>query len=119
MSNFKLNKKHFLLFCSECKKYQKSWGVNGWDLSFEFVKLEQGDYAQVVRDYEQHAVIISLNKNWSDKEPTAENLQEIAKHEMLHILMARIWGMAHLRFVSEDELKAAEHEIVNKLMDII
>ena len=115
---YKLTRKHFNIFCNECRQFQQIWGINGWDITFEHKKLEVGDYAQVVTDYEQHAVLVTLAREW-DKEPNNDELKNTAKHEMIHVLMGKMRGVALSRFISEDELKATEHDTVNILCKIL
>lgn len=50
---------------------------------------------------------------------TDEEIKEYALHEMLHLLMARYSACANARFISDDELEEAEHEVVNRLQYFI
>lgn len=114
---WRTTKRHYRLFQEEVRKFQKDWGINGWVLEFEHSKLEPGYLAMVERDFGQGQALISFSTFW-EVEPIQENLRSIAKHELLHVILGRMRGLATTRFCSEGELDAAEHELINLLETI-
>ena len=48
-----------------------------------------------------------------------EEIERVAKHESLHLLLARLTGIARARFVVKEELEEATEETIRKLEKII
>ena len=64
---------------------------------------------------------IFLNTDWDDavRPLNKTELAETAKHEVIHILLARLFNIGSSRYITDDEINQAEHELVQKLISII
>jgi hypothetical protein len=93
-------------------------GSAGVELSW----LQVGDPAGEIRStlecrtqYEGRIVDILLNSELSEVDGTPEILEELAVHECCHALLMPLANLAVQRFVGENELAHAEHEVVRRL----
>lgn len=116
----KLTEKHYKLFQNYCFEYQKKFELMNWNIAFEFKKLGDGR-AQAAFDLEAHNVTLGLNTEWNETvvKYSDEKLKDTAKHEMLHVLLARLGELGQYRYVMQRELVAAEHEVIQKLLVLI
>lgn len=96
----KASQKDFELFKSECQKWIDIFGLNDWKVYYYFTDLN-GDYAECVPDYRKCIVKIALNSKFRRK---YLDIKKSAKHEIIHLLLSRFFGMARERFISPDEI---------------
>ncbi len=108
-------KNTFKVFKEECLRLQKEWGLGGWQLLFE-IGSKKDSYATVQRDEVHHKVMISFNSKAVDE---WFDVKETAKHEMIHVIIARLAELGSSRFVRGNELEEAEEEVVQILLKII
>ena len=117
----KTTKKHFKIFKDECLRLQKEWGLGGWELYFKFHKVgETGAFGTIRCSLEHKNATILLTRDWpTETRPlNKEELKRTAKHEMIHLVINRLYILAMNRFCTELELKEANEEMVNILMKI-
>lgn len=110
--------RHFELFKTECLRLWKLWGVTGWKLEFRHddpADRPQG-MAAATSDSTQHVTRIYLSTEWPYHTPvTDEEILITARHEALHGLLGPLSSLASSRFVTDNEMCAAEHEVLNVL----
>lgn len=120
----KTSKKDYQLFKDECTRLIKEWGLNGWNHAFEWINLKEAN-AKATLDGDSYNITFAIGKeidfdkfdfNGIKKENFIKNL---AKHEMIHLLLARLTHCAEARFCTDSEMNEAEEELVRKLMCII
>lgn len=116
----KLTQKHYELFKSYCLEYQKKFDLMGWNIAFQFKKLTES-YAKASMDLEASNVTICLTTEWDETviKVSDYELKQIAKHEVLHVLLGRLECLAQYRYVMSRELDAAGHDIIQKLLVLI
>jgi len=95
-------------------KYQKLLGLTGWDVSFTIKELPTS-LAQIHYVGLDCMAEVFLNSTL----PSRTSLRKTAKHEAIHLLLARYDYLASARHVSADELSQANEEIVVKLTELI
>lgn len=108
----------FELFRSECIRYQKLWGLSGWELRVNHLELDDDTQAKCCRNLNRRGATVLLNTKWvlDDEEPkTPEAIKSKARHEMIHVLTAPLELQAHNRYASELDLEMADHEVVATL----
>ena len=110
----KTTKAHFKLFADEAKRCVSRWGLNDWDVSCYHMPLQDGRLAETRTQGRPAIAMVVLNTEWNDP-ISAEELRKTARHEVTHILLGRLTGMAHERFVQEEEVIACSEQTVNRL----
>ena len=115
MAGHKLTEEHFGIFRAECLRLQAELGLSGWALHFHFRKLDV--LASMQANSKRHVVAIALATTWpSHREPTGQNIRDSARHEMLHVLLARLVYWGTLRETDLEEMQSEEESVVNALV---
>jgi hypothetical protein len=113
---------HFELFKTECLRLWKLWKISGWRLEFRHEGIEgqpQG-MAGAESDPTQHRTRIFLSTVWPDHTPvTDDEILITARHEAIHGLLGPLSTLAQSRFLTDSELCAAEHEVLNVLDGVL
>lgn len=120
MANLKVSNVQFQVFKEACEEYLKSWGLQAWNV--KYVQEEMKDaYARVWKDLESMLATIALSKTWNNSVRPLNDVEikEVAKHEVLHLLLGKLFELAQYRYLSRRELEAAEHEAIQLLMKIV
>jgi hypothetical protein len=117
------NKKHFDIFHKECQRLQKEWHLNGWNIRYEHKKFENVN-AQMIKNGNCYNATMALSTfidcdEFTDKQNTVKFIKDLAKHEMIHLLLGRVIHCAEARWCTDSELVEAEEELVRKLIQII
>lgn len=107
--------KQFQLFKKTALIHIQKLGLHNWRL--EFAHEEIDSYASTDHDVENHCAIVKLNKTWDEDgyKLNDDNLKTCAKHEVHHILLAKLAAYAQYRFVNRIQLDSAEEEIIRIL----
>ncbi len=115
----KTTQKHFEFFKKECEKWIDRFELHNWSVHYSQCRLD--DYARTRSDLQGMVATIALTDDWDDEiRPLSEGeLAKSAKHEVIHLLLAKLDILANARFATEHELNQVEHEIVCKLEHII
>lgn len=114
----KLNKKHFKIFVKECKRCVEKFKLDNWDIHYRFAKLD--DRAQIYRVLKGYIATITLSTNWDGYDRIkASEVRECAKHEVIHLLLARLSSNGEVRFVTVEDYIESEEELVRKLEKLI
>ncbi len=116
----KTTERHFKIFREECLRLQKAWGLLDWELTFERVRM--GPYARVHQDYKARAAHVDFCEEWpAERSYTLndEHVRDVAKHEMIHLLIAPIAGLVNTRFLAQREAEEGEHAVVQRLMKLL
>lgn len=113
----KTTKKDFELFKSECLRLAKEWGLGDYEYAFFHTRITDGRAAETKRDLEASSMTIWLTTDSGGSEKF--DVLETAKHEMLHVVLAEMGELAQYRYVRPNELEAAEHKTVNRLMKLL
>lgn len=112
----KLTQKHFEIFKKECLKYQDIFELHNWDLHFRWQNSDT-DRASCHNKVSGYISTLFLSRNWEGhgQKITDDDIKEVAKHEMIHVLLERVTASGRYRYVSENEMEEAEEELVRKL----
>lgn len=84
----KLTKTHISFFRKRFEHWLDFWGIlKQWSLTY---RTEESDeyYAAVIPDHRNAMAVILLSSEWDDKEPTRKNIDLIAFHEAMHLVLA-------------------------------
>jgi histidinol phosphatase-like PHP family hydrolase len=106
-------KQHFEIFKKEFMYWQETFGLVGWNFDFEHKKSERNK-ADCAPDLDGRFCVVTLSKTWEGgiEEVTNERVREVAKHEAVHVLLARLTTYARVRYISKKELDEAEEKLV-------
>lgn len=108
MTDFKLFQKYF-------KDYQLKFGLTGYQVYFKQVEL--ADYfAKITFDVSEAVVTVSYDRG---KHRSKKDIKRSARHEAIHLLIARLESNANYRFSTSGEIHEAVEELTVKLEDLI
>jgi hypothetical protein len=113
---------HFEIFKKECLRLWDLWKISGWKLEFRHEDMEgqsQG-MAGASSDPTQRCTRIFLSTVWPDHTPVTDHeILLTARHEAIHGLLGPLSTLATSRFVTDNEMCAAEHEVLNVLDGVL
>ncbi len=115
----KTNKKDFELFKLECEKWINKFELNGFQFRFYWKEDDTNRACVDINQIKQGLIKIYFGKEWSNDPITEKEIKKIAKHEMIHCLIADFAFSAYKRFMTEDELYKLEEKLVNRLNKLI
>ena len=96
------------------EKYRGKFELHNYRLYFEETELDNS-VATIHTDSETFKATIQVDNHKS----FGEDLKSSAKHEAIHLLVARLSELAEHRFVTREEIISAEEELVRKLAWLI
>ena len=116
----KTTKADFELFKSECEKWINYLKLDNWKVYYS-LNCSDSAYAEIVGDGGNYVATISFCKEWDDSinPKTKDTITDTARHEILHLLIERLWWLGKCRYVTPDELLSETESIVRKLENII
>ena len=106
--------KDFELFQSEFRKWQKHFGLMGYEVRFEYKPLD-GAAASIDVNQEEMVAYVVVNSRLGKPERTVEEIKGNAKHEALHLLIGRLRKYAYCRHIMSDDIYEASEELVRRL----
>jgi len=109
--------KDFELFKSEFKKWQQKFGLTGWKVYFKYEPIK--DFADIEANLGDMVATVRLNSKLPDTDKPFKHIKLSAKHEAIHLLLARLEKNARYRWATEPEIYEATEELVFKLEDLI
>lgn len=112
----KISKKDFELFKTECQKWVQKLGLTDWNITFRHRPLINAQ-AHTQYDCNASSACFSLRTECDkpEKEAFTSSIEDSAKHEVLHLLLARLYFKAGARYLNEGELDEAEHAVIARL----
>jgi hypothetical protein len=102
-------------FESEVRLLWSLVGMSGWQLVVTHRELDENTYANCTSDGTARRIEISLNK----KPKECFDVRYLARHEMGHAMLQPLGQYAACRFLINDELVSAEHEVVMRLLPLL
>jgi hypothetical protein len=118
MRVYPLTTRHFRVFSTSVRKYLSLFHLGGWQIELHHSQDDLDGMAAATRVLETRRADIYLAPSWTEP-PTPTKLDDKAKHEVIHILLARLSLLAASRHCTASELYEAEEELVVMLMGII
>lgn len=97
-----------IIFKELCLKWVDRLGLGEWELIFKHEKLEDSE-AHTTADIKARQAIITISLE------AETDLNELALHEVLHILICKLSEYAR-NFVSEGIIEEEEHVIIQHLV---
>ena len=94
-------------------------GLNGYDLNFVFTELD-GYWAEIDYDVEARGATLYLTtKRETPYEPDDDWVENTARHEMIHLLLAKLVAMAKSRYVLQCEIDLEDESIARTLAKLL
>jgi hypothetical protein len=116
----KTTKKQFELFKHECQRLIERWGLHGWRVEFVHDKDDTDERASIGINLTGKAITFYFPVNWADEvKPTDEIIIKSARHEVIHLITARLRTLAIQRFTSSDEIYEANEEVARYIEKVI
>ncbi len=111
--------KELELFKKEFIGWQEKFGLNGWRVYFQYEPIDKDRFADITPDLENMSALVRLNSDLvKDNEEFKDNKRS-AKHEAIHLLLARLSQNGQTRFLNRGDYYESEEELVHKLEDLI
>lgn len=110
--------KDFELFQKEFKKWQKLFGLIGYQVYFKYEPLD-GSFACINVKQGDSVATVRLNSVVSNDDKPYRDVRKSAKHEAIHLLIGRLEMNGRYRYTSETELYEAAEELVVRLEGLI
>lgn len=114
----KTTKSDFTAFKKEFWRCYHLLGLTGWDVSFIWKSLETS-FAQVEYVSSTCVATVFLCRGEVKETFNRERVTSSARHEAVHLLLARYDHIASARFTSPEELNQANEEIAVKLTRLL
>ena len=111
--------KNFNLFKKRCQYWIKKLGMNNYGIDIRpDDKPTKTSKACIIVDDEAFlaSILFAIDNN---KKASVADIEDSAKHEVIHLLLGRMSKLGTKRFCSNDEIYAAEEEVVQRLLKII
>lgn len=113
----KTTKKHFEIFKEECEKWIKKLNIDSWRIEYDHMDMDaRAKYYIGVRD---RCIDLCLGTDFSPNTPTDELIRKSAKHEVIHLLTAKLSGLAINRFATEDQIYEESEAVTRKLENLL
>lgn len=113
----KTTKQQFLIFKNECERLIERFGLSGWRVEFYWSSESDDSRASIGTNLSGRATSLYFPRNWEDSTPPSKKIIiESARHEICHLISARLSSLARQRFTSEDEVYESNEELA-RIMD--
>jgi hypothetical protein len=118
----KTSKADFKYFKARCEYWIDYLGINDWNVNY--AHTEKIDARAVFDPMNAGSVgrecYLALAIEWVKDLPiNKESLNQTALHEVVHLLLGEFSCIAESRFITKDELHAAEHALVNRIIKVL
>ncbi len=108
------------IFEKECRRLSNLWELNDWTIRIhtDDTKKEEKHFegGWIYRNLDNSQADIYLDEKYCK---TENDIKQTAKHEMIHLMLAKLYLLGKWRWASEDEVDRTEEELVHKLEDIL
>ena len=94
------SKSDFNFFKKECRRLIKEWGITDWSVYYRHCELDDC-YGTINAKAQARVATIFMAKTWSEDGVTESSIRELAKHEVLHLLLAEYRMLAYDRHATD------------------
>jgi len=114
----KITKKHFELFEKACNDYLKLFKINDYKIWIEKKSIRNADTQAAISLSGNVTFTINTDIDFGNRN-IEDEIDELAKHEVIHCLIGRLSGLARVRWCSESEFNDEEEHLVRKLTKLL
>jgi len=111
----KTSNEQFKKFKIYCEFYKEKYALNNWTIYYQHKDIKNGYASQSNGLY---VATITFGKEWPDAEYDDSFIEDTARHEILHIITARLHQVAKERYTTRENLQDAD-ELAVKLIENI
>jgi hypothetical protein len=113
----KITLKQFKLFAKEVKRWLKVLGVDGWEIYYIHIEdMAEDSLATVTWDLSSRSATFALATTWRDHPKRDDDeVRDIAKHEAIHLFLARLTTLAESRYVTAADIEEEVHNLIGIL----
>ena len=106
----------------EFKKEFMRWidrlGLHDWKIFFYHEKLDDV-FAKIIYDNMNSAAAVKFNSEVDEEDANFMQPKISAKHEAMHLLLARLNYLAGARYICSEDINTEEERIVNILTKVV
>ena len=113
----KLKKKQLKYFHQRVDYWCNYLGLSDWRVWSEEQEVDDA-YGQCVADLKGRTAVIACNPLW-DYDPDNTDIDKVALHEALELLLWHLHELASERFTTEPEWEAARHGVIRRLENVL
>lgn len=110
--------KDFVEFQKKFREYQQQFGLTGYKVYFKYEPLDHC-FADITVTQADMVVTVRLNSALEEKDKPLKHIGRSAKHEAIHLLLAKLEDRAGDRYTAEKEIDEAVEELAFKLEELI
>ncbi len=116
---FKPNRAYFKRFKDSFLQWQTKFGLTEYRVYFLQEHLD-GAYAQLRTNIEGKLAHVVLSTEWDEKCTLLDDgPEEHAKHEVIHLLLARLVWLADHRYIGSGDADEEDEAIVGRLARVL
>lgn len=114
----KTTKEDFTVFQECCVAWTEKLGVKNWSIHYEHGDADES-YARTLWKLSDRIATVIFGKEWDALRPkTPDQIDRLALHEVLHLVMAPLVAEADDRFSTQSAIDIAEHAIIRQLENL-
>lgn len=114
----KTTKNQLDVFKKEFVKWQEVLGLKDWNIFFDKREIEDG-FAAINTDANGRVATVTLNSILRKEDIPDFNPKLHAKHEAIHLLLARLESLGNRRFITVTDIQEEAEAITRKLEKIL
>ena len=114
----KTSKDDFKAFTKECEVTLDQLSLRDWRVCY-FHQDEPDALGWCRTDSEGKIASIGLSRNWQNEKPTRKEIKRVARHEILHVLLADLTQCGKYRQSTDSDFATAQHAIIRRLENIL
>jgi len=117
----KITDKQFKVFESEANKWVEYLQLKDYHLMITKEDLEDDDVCATctVNIDNANAHIRIQDKIAEDEYCTDKAIRQVAKHEVLELLLAEVWQIGQKRWANIEEFDRAKHRVISRLVNVL
>jgi len=112
----KTTKKDFEIFKKEFLKWFNVFGLKDWKIYFFHDQIDETSYANITYNVAGRVATVRFNLEHNGR---YNNIKETAFHEVCELLLGKLVAVAEYRYVTENEITEATHDIIRRLEKVI
>jgi hypothetical protein len=111
----KTTQEQYEIFQEEVQKWLEKLGLSEWDVHITTDDLGN-DRGEALFNVGSYKCTISLTDTLQGCNGLESEIRRCAKHEVLHLLIGKLYCLAKDREWNEDEYASEEHGVINRLV---
>ena len=110
---YKTTRADFERYKKETKYWVERFGLTDIEMFVEHDQIDEEARAVAIVQLEAKIARSILQQVWTSK-PSDGEIERVAFHEFMEVLLSPLWVLATRRHITEDELESARHGIIRR-----